>query len=85
MIAAVRRGTWRERPELDQRDRLALELAERGATTPPRVDDEFFAQLREQFAPADIVELAAIVAWENYRARFNVILGVEGHGFYTPG
>ena len=31
-----------------------------------------------------IVEMAAICAWENYRARVNVALGVEGHGFYQP-
>jgi hypothetical protein len=28
--------------------------------------------------------MAAICAWENYRARLNCALGVTGHGFYTP-
>jgi alkylhydroperoxidase family enzyme len=40
--------------------------------------------LQEHFSPAEIVEMAAICAWENYRARLNCALGVTGHGFYTP-
>ena len=40
-------------------------------------------RLSEHFAPDVIVEMAAICAWENYRARFNAALGVEGHGFYV--
>jgi hypothetical protein len=27
--------------------------------------------------------MAAIIAWENYRARLNVTLGVEGHALYA--
>jgi alkylhydroperoxidase family enzyme len=81
----VRAGAWRERPELDDAERLALELAERATHTPPQVDDAFFARLQSTFSAAQIVEMAAIVAWENYRARLNCILGIEGHGFYRPG
>jgi uncharacterized protein YciW len=78
----VRDGSWRGQPDLDEATRLALELAERATQTPPAIDDAFFDQLREHYSAPQIVELAAIVAWENYRARFNVILGVEGHDFY---
>jgi alkylhydroperoxidase family enzyme len=53
-------------------------------TTPPTVDDALFKRLREHFEPDVIVEMTAICAWENYRARFNVSLGVEGHTFYQP-
>ncbi|HET7036784.1 MAG TPA: hypothetical protein VFI42_13950 [Thermomicrobiaceae bacterium] len=80
----MRQGAWRDLPGLDERERLALELAERGTATPPEVDDAFFARLAARFSPPEIVELSAIIAWENYRARFNVILGIEGHGFYLP-
>lgn len=80
----MRHGTWRDLPELDERARLALELAERATATPPQVDDAFFARLAACFSAPEIVELTAIIAWENYRARFNVTLGVEGHGFYSP-
>ncbi|HET9014802.1 MAG TPA: hypothetical protein VFN57_04360 [Thermomicrobiaceae bacterium] len=84
-IAAVRSGDWRGRDELDERDRAGLEFAERMTATPPAVEDGFFARLVARFAPGEIAEMAAVCAFENYRARLNVALGVEGHGFYTGG
>lgn len=64
---------------------MALELAERVTATPATVDDELFERLRRHFTEAQIVELAAICAWENYRARFNRVLDIEPHGFYRAG
>lgn len=83
-IAAIKAGTWRELTDLSEPDRVALELAERETLTPPGVDDTFFARLQAHFEPPQIVELVAICAWENFRARFNRALGIEGHGFYQP-
>ena len=79
---AVRDGHWRELEALSDAERVALELAERVSLTPPAVDDELFERLRRHFTEAQIVELAAICAWENYRARFNRVLHIEPHGFY---
>jgi AhpD family alkylhydroperoxidase len=45
------------------------------------IDDAGFARLREHFSDAQIVELTAVVAWENYRSRFNLALGFTAHGF----
>uniref|UniRef100_A0A7C2W9R9 Carboxymuconolactone decarboxylase family protein n=2 Tax=Thermorudis TaxID=1649508 RepID=A0A7C2W9R9_9BACT len=64
---------------------MALELAERVTATPTAVNDELFERLRRHFTEAQIVELAAICAWENYRARFNRVLDIEPHGFYQVG
>jgi alkylhydroperoxidase family enzyme len=80
----VKAGVWRDLPHIAAREAAALEYAERATETPPTVDAALVEQLGEWFAPADIVEMAAIVAWENYRARFNCALGVEGHQFYQP-
>lgn len=79
---AVRDGHWRELEALSDVERVAVELAERATETPPVIDDELFERLRRHFTEAQIVELAAICAWENYRARFNRVLGIEPHGFY---
>lgn len=49
--------------------------------TPPQVDDELFARLRRSFDEEQIVELAAIVGWEQYRARNNHVLGLVPDGF----
>lgn len=40
-----------------------------------------FERLRAQFSPAQLVELTAGIAWENYRARFNHAFGIESENF----
>jgi len=64
------------------REKIALELAEAMTVTPQRVTDELFRQLQVHFSDPEIVELAAVIALENYRSRFNRCFGVEAHGFY---
>ncbi len=49
--------------------------------TPVEVSDELFAALRANFDEAQMVELTAAIAWENYRARFNHAFGIEAQGF----
>jgi alkylhydroperoxidase family enzyme len=46
-----------------------------------RVDDTLFAQLKARFSEAQIVELTAAVALENFRSKFNPALGIEAQGF----
>jgi alkylhydroperoxidase family enzyme len=45
------------------------------------VSDELFARVRKHFSEAQVVELTAAVALENFRSKFNVALGVEAQGF----
>ena len=49
---------------------------------PHDVSDEFFARLRSHYSDTAIVELASIVALENYRSRFNRVFRVEPQGFF---
>lgn len=84
LIESVRDGTWRDLMDLPASHRVALEFAEAMTATPPAVDDALFARLQEHFDARGIVELTALCAWENYRARFNCALGVEAHGFHPP-
>jgi alkylhydroperoxidase family enzyme len=78
-LAAV--TSWREASVFDERERLALELAERMTITGQRVDDELFGRLRARFGEPELVELAAAIALENFRSRLNPALGVEAQGF----
>jgi alkylhydroperoxidase family enzyme len=32
-----------------------------------------------------LVELTAVIAWENFRSRFNHAVGIEAHGFAENG
>jgi alkylhydroperoxidase family enzyme len=63
------------------RERGALEYAEKMTITGEKVSDELFARLRACFDEAQIVELTAAIALENFRSKFNVALGIEAQGF----
>ena len=72
---------WRESSRFSEMERTALEYAEAMTITGQRVSDELFARLRSFFDEAQIVELTAAVALENFRSKFNVPLGIESQGF----
>jgi 4-carboxymuconolactone decarboxylase len=72
---------WRASQLFDPRERLVLELADAMTDTPAQVSDELYARLAAAFGPAELVELSASIAWENYRARFNRTFDVAAQGF----
>jgi alkylhydroperoxidase family enzyme len=76
---------WRESPRFSEMERVALEYAEAMTITGQRVGDELFARLRALFDEAQIVELTAAVALENFRSKFNVPLQIEAQGFCVLG
>jgi alkylhydroperoxidase family enzyme len=71
----------RQSATLSERERVALEYADRVSTTPVDVPDEFFAKLRQLFSERDIVELPSHIAHENYNAKSNRPLRVEANDF----
>jgi alkylhydroperoxidase family enzyme len=74
-------GIWRDSDMYDERERLVLEYAEAVNKTPSAVTDDLADRLRRRFDEKEIVELAAWIALENYRSRFNAGLGLHSEGF----
>lgn len=68
-------------PLFDEAERAALAYAEAMTISGQRVGDELFARVRTHFSEAQVVELTAAVALENFRSKFNVALGIEAQGF----
>jgi alkylhydroperoxidase family enzyme len=66
---------------ISERERLALEYADRVSATPVDVPDDFFEALRNVFSEREIVELTAHIAHENYNAKFNRPLRVAANNF----
>ena len=62
-------------------EKLVISYAVEMTKTPVEVPDALFAALREHFDEAQLVELTAAIAWENYRARFNHAFGIEAQDF----
>lgn len=63
-------------PLYDERERTALEYADRITITDREVDDELFSRLRRFFDEDALVELTAAIAWENSSSKFNRALRV---------
>jgi alkylhydroperoxidase family enzyme len=73
--------TWRDSELFSAMEKDALEYAETMTITGLTVTDELWGRLRGHFTEAQLVELTAAVAIENFRSKFNVPLGVEAQGF----
>lgn len=61
-----------------------LEFADAITATPAPVSQDLRQRLQKRFSTAQLVELAAAIAWENYRARANRVFGFQSEGFYQP-
>jgi alkylhydroperoxidase family enzyme len=69
-------------PMFDARERLALEYADAITLSDRDVEDELFERLQQHFSNEAIVELTAVIAWENASSKFNRALRVESQNLY---
>ena len=72
---------WRDSKLFSEAERLALEYAERITYTDRQIDDALVDRLKKHYSDAQIVELTAAIAMENFRSKFNPPLGIEAQGF----
>lgn len=63
-------------------ERVALEFADNMTITGRDVSDELFARLREFYSEDEIIELTAVIAWENASSKFNRALRVPSQGLW---
>jgi alkylhydroperoxidase family enzyme len=66
-------------------ERLLLQFADAMSATPANVSETLFASLRQFYSEEQLIEMAAVVAQENYRARLNRAFDVKSQGFYHTG
>lgn len=72
---------WRDSPLFTPMERVALDYAEAVTITDRGVDDAMFARVREHFSAEAVVELTALIAFQNMSSKFNAALGVPAQGF----
>lgn len=65
-------------------ERLVIELADAMAATPAQIADDLYARLRRHFSEEQLMELAAQIAFENYRSRWNRVFDVGSDHLYQP-
>jgi alkylhydroperoxidase family enzyme len=76
---------YREREDYSERERLAIEYAERFALEHLAIDDAFFTRLREHFADAEILDLTICVADYLAFGRLTQVLKLDQECSIDPG
>jgi AhpD family alkylhydroperoxidase len=75
---------WRASNLFDELERIALEYAEAITRADLEVTDDLMARLKRQFDDDAIVELTALIAFQNLSSKFNAALDVPPQGFCRP-
>lgn len=70
---------WRTYEGYTERQRLAVEYAERFAADHTGIDDAFFARLRTAFDDAEVVDLTMCIAVYLGLGRALAVLGIDEH------
>lgn len=64
--------------KFDDREKMALEYAEAMTDSHRRGDGDLVARLQKHFSDDAIIELTALIAFQNMSSKFNAALGVPG-------
>ena len=77
-------ATWREHHGYTDRERLAIEYAERFALDHRNLDDDFFARLRTAFRDAEVLDLTVCIGGWIALGRTLHVLGIDGYCRIPP-
>ena len=69
-------------PLYTEAERVALEYADAITLSDHEVTDELFARLRRVYEDDALVELTAVIAWENASSKFNRALRIPSQGLW---
>ena len=69
-------------PLYEEKERVALEYADAITLSERDVSDELFLRVRRFFDDDALVELTAVIAWENSSSKFNRALRVPSQGLW---
>jgi alkylhydroperoxidase family enzyme len=63
-------------------EQLLVRLADAMSSTPCNVSEDLYTELRSHFSEEALIELAADIVQENYRARWNRVFDVGSDELY---
>jgi alkylhydroperoxidase family enzyme len=69
-------------PLYDEKEKAALAYADAMTLSESDVDDELFERVGQFFDDDTLVELTAVIAWENFSSKFNRALRVPSQGLW---
>lgn len=74
-------GEWQQSPLFSPKERAALEYAQEITYSDKHPGDDCFNQLKLYFKEEEIIELTALIAFQNMSSKFNSALEIEPQGF----
>ena len=74
-------SNYRDSDAFSPLEKTAIDYAVALTVTPSNATDELVAELRTSLDERQLVELTTMIAWENFRARFNRGFDVAAQGF----
>jgi uncharacterized peroxidase-related enzyme len=74
-------NTWEKSDQFSEQERAALEYAEAVTLRSDAIDEGLMERLKKYFDDDAIVELTALIAFQNLSSKFNSALGVPPQGF----
>ena len=77
--------SWRTSSAYSEIERAALDFAEAVTITDRKVDDALFNDLRRIFGDDGVVELTALIAFQNMSSKFNSVLEAAPSGMCQIG
>ncbi len=72
---------WKNSPLFDEKERTVLEYTEAVTFSDQQVSDELSHRLSQYFDDDGIVDLTALIAFQNLSSKFNSALDVPAQGF----
>lgn len=72
---------WQESAIFSEQEKAALDYAEKITYSDQQVDEACFNELKQYFDEKAIVELTALIAFQNLSSKFNSALDIEPQGF----
>lgn len=75
---------YADSPLFSDLEKAALSYADHMTRSDQDVDDEQFENLKQYFDADALVELTAIIAWENASSKFNRALRVPSQNLWQP-
>jgi AhpD family alkylhydroperoxidase len=74
-------SSWQTSSLFTDRERACLEYAEAVTLDSNAINEELLEQLKRHFDDDTVVELTALIAFQNLSSKFNSALGVPAQGF----
>ena len=62
-------------------EQAVFQFTDAMTSNPAKVPDNGYEKIRSIFNESQIIELTSVIAWENYRARFDHALKIESQGY----